>query len=127
MPKTYYLDNIVINAALRNTAWVPPVIVYVALYTASPNQSGGGTEVTGSGYGRQPCTFGSPTNGSASNVADITFPIALDSWGTVTSFGLCDTSSGGNILYYGNLSAPRLIETNDQMRLPAGQLICSEQ
>lgn len=126
MPKTYYLDNVFINAALRNTPWVPPAIVYVALYTTSPTPSGGGTEVATGSYGRQPCVFNAPTNGATSNIADVTFPIASADWGTITSFGLCDTSSGGNILYYGNLSAPRLVQTNDQVKFPAGQLIASE-
>lgn len=126
MPKTYYLDNIFINAALRNTPWVPPAIVYVALFTTSPTPSGGGTEVAVGSYGRQPCTFNAPTNGAASNVSDVNFPIASVDWGIITSFGLCDTSSGGNILYYGNLSAPRTVLTNDQVRFPAGQLIASE-
>lgn len=126
MPKTYYLDNILINLALRNTSWVQPAIVYVALYSVAPTASGGGTEITGGGYGRQPVTFNAPTNGATSNVSDVNFPIASTDWGSVVAFAICDTSSGGNILYFGNLSTPRTVLTNDQLRFPAGQLVAQE-
>lgn len=126
VPKTYYLDNAFLNAALRNTAYTPQPVVYLALFTSTPGPGGGGTEVTGSGYGRQPVIFSAPVNGSTSNVSDITFPVALADWGTVTSFGIFETSSGGNLLYYSNLSAPRNILINDQARFPALQLVCSE-
>lgn len=127
MPKSYYLDNAFISGALRNVPYVPSPIVYLALYTAAPGPGGGGTEVSSGGYGRQPIVFAAPSNGSTSNVSDIVFPIALADWGIVTSYGIFDTSSGGNLLYYNNLSAPRQILTNDQAKFPAGQLIASEQ
>ena len=126
MPKSYYLDNSFVNATLRNTPYTSPLVVYLALYTVAPTASGGGTEVSGGGYGRQPITFSAPVNGSTSNSADITFPIALADWGTVHAFGIFDVSSGGNLLYFGNLSAPRDILTADQAKFPAGQLVCSE-
>ena len=126
MPKSYYLDNLFINAGLRNTAFVPAPVVFLALYTVSPTAAGGGTEVTGGGYGRQPIVFTPPANGVASNVSDIVFPIATADWGTVTSYGILDASSGGNLLYFANLSAPRSILVNDQAKFPASQLVASE-
>lgn len=126
MPKSYYLDNLFVNAALRNVAFVPPPIVFLALYTAAPGPGGGGTELAGGGYGRQPIVFAPPSNGSSSNVSDIVFPVALTDWGTITSYGIFDAASGGNLLYFANLSAPRTILTNDQVKLPAGQLLAQE-
>jgi hypothetical protein len=127
MPKSYYLDNAFINSGLRNVAYTPAPIVFLALFTAAPGPGGGGTEVSGGGYGRQPIVFAPPSNGSTSNVSDITFPVAILDWGIVTSYGIFDASSGGNLLYYANLSASRQILTNDQAKFPAGQLIASEQ
>ena len=126
MPKTYYLDNIFINAALRNTPFVPPPVVYLALYTVAPTASGGGTEVSASGYGRQTVTFAAPVNGTTSNSADVNFPIALADWDTIVAFGVFNVSSGGNLMYFGNLSSPRLVLTNDQVRFLAGQLVVQE-
>jgi hypothetical protein len=126
MPKTYYLDNNFLNAALLNTPFTPPTSVYVALYTVAPGVGGGGTEVTGGSYARQTVAFALPVNGQVSNTADILFPVASAPWGTVVSFALLDASSGGNMLYFGNLSTPRNVLASDQVRFPAGQLVVQE-
>ena len=115
MAKSYYLDNAVLDAALRNTAYSSPATVYVALYTASPGPSGGGTEVAGGSYARTACTFGAPSSGALVNSAPCTFPQATGNWGTVTSFGVFDAPTGGNLLYYGNLTASKTINTGDQL------------
>ena len=126
MPKTYYLDNTFLNAALRQTPFTPPPTLYVALYTAAPTVSGGGTEVTGGGYARQTATFGAPSNGQTSNTGDVVFPIASVAWGTVVAFGILDAATGGNLLYFNLLSVPRAVAINDQVRFPVGQLIVTE-
>ncbi len=121
MPKSYYLDNTFLAIAL-----IQGPVIYVAIFTTSPGPSGGGVEVSGGGYGRQTVTFGTPSNGQTVSTEAVIFPIATGSWGTITSFGLYDASSGGNLLYYGNLSTPRTILASDQIQFPAGQLICTE-
>jgi hypothetical protein len=126
MPKTYYLDDNFINVALRNTPFTPPATVYVSLYTVAPTAAGGGTEVSGGGYGRQTVTFVAPVSGQTSNTADVLFPVASATWGTITSFALMDASSGGNMLYFGNLSTPRTVLASDQVRFPSGQLVVQE-
>jgi hypothetical protein len=126
MPKTYYLSNNLINSALRNVAFVPPAAVYLALYTVAPTLLLPGTECSGGSYTRQGVTFSVPTNGQASNVADVTFPIATAAWGTVVAFGVFDQPSGGNLLYYNNLAVPRAVNLNDQVKWPTGQLIVTE-
>lgn len=126
MPKTYYLDNNVLNVALRGIPFTPPATIYVALYTVAPGVGGGGTEVAGGAYARQLVTMTVPASGQCSNTADILFPVASLSWGTIVSFALLDASSGGNMLYFGNLSTPRLVLVSDQVRFPMGQLITQE-
>ena len=126
MPKTYYLDNNFLNHALRNVAWVPPATVYVALYTVAPGVGGGGTEVAGGSYARQIVTFVSPSNGSTASSADVLFPVATAAWGTVVAFAFLDAASGGNMLYFSTLSTPRVVQVSDQVRFPAGQLLCQE-
>jgi hypothetical protein len=126
MPKSLYLDNTFLSIALLNTSFVPPTVVYVALFTVTPGPSGGGTEVAGGGYGRQIASFTAPSSGSTANVADIFFPIATAPWGTIVAFALFDASSGGNMLYFGNLSTSRSIMTSDQLKFPASQLIATE-
>jgi hypothetical protein len=126
MPKTYYLDDNFLNAALRGIPFVPPAAVYVALFTSTPDASGVGTEVVGGGYDRQLATFTVPENGEVRSTADVLFPVAQALWGTITSFGFVDAISGGNLLYFGALSSPRLVDVSDQVRFGAGNLLCQE-
>lgn len=117
-----YLENALINAILRNTAYTSPTKVYLALHTADPGEAGTGTEVSGGSYARQEVTFGAPTDGSTSNTNEIKFPVATAGWGTVSHFSLRDAATAGNALFYGAFSASKLIETNDQFVVAVGNL-----
>lgn len=126
MPKSLYLDTVVLNAALRNIAFTPPVTVYVALYTTAPTLVGGGVEVSGGSYSRQPVAFNAPVGQVCASTADVVFPLATAGWGAVVAYALFDAPTGGNMLYFANLSSPRTVSTNDQLRFPLGQLTATE-
>lgn len=127
MPKSYYADNTTLNLFLRNTPFAPPVQTYLGLFTVSPTPSTGGTEVAGNGYVRVAITFNAPVNGQAANIADTIFPVdVIADWGTIVAFGVFDAISGGNLLYFANLSSSRYVAVNDQIKFPAGQIIATE-
>ena len=126
MSKTNYLETSLLNHVLRNTAYTSPTTVYVALFTVTPDETGGGTEVAGGSYARQTVTFTAPAPDSVSNTADVTFPVATANWGTIVAFAIMDAASGGNMLYYAALTASRDIFISDQLRFPSGQLVCTE-
>lgn len=128
MPKSFYLDNLILNSALRGQPFTPITQVYVALYTVPPGFDTPGVEVSGSGTGylRPSVTFSAPNNGQVMNLTDVNFPIAVDHWGTIVAFGLVDALTSGNVLYFGTLSTARLVSAADQVRFPAGQLVCQE-
>ncbi len=117
-----YLENALINATLRNTSYTSPAAVYVALFTTDPTDAGTGTEVTGGSYARQAATFTSPSNGSSTLAADVTFPTATGNWGTVTHFGIYDASTSGNLLYHGALNNSKNIQTGDILRIQVNNL-----
>lgn len=117
-----YLENALINGTLRNTTYTAPTTVYVALYTTDPTDADTGTEVSGGGYARQSVAFGAPSNGSSVNSADVTFPQATASWGTVGWLGLRDASTGGNLLYHTPLTTAKAIDTDDIFKIAAGNL-----
>lgn len=126
MPKTYYLSNSYINASMRATPYTSPASVYLALFTSSPTPGGGGTEVSAGGYTRQAVTWSVPSSGVSANTTDIVFSTASQVWGTVVSFGVYDNPVAGNLLYYSNLNASRLVQVNDQVKFPTGQLQVTE-
>jgi hypothetical protein len=125
MSMSDYLENALLNAVLRNTPYTSPSQVYVALFTSDPTDAGTGTEVSGGGYARQPITFNAPSNGQVTNAADILFPIATASWGTVTHVGIYDAQTGGNLLFSGALTTSKTISANDQLKIAAGSLSIS--
>lgn len=117
-----YLENALINATLRNTAYTSPSTVYVGLFTSDPTDAGTGTEVSGGSYARRSATFGSPSNGVSTISAAIEFPQATASWGTVAYFGIYDASTGGNLLYHGALTVSKTIDTGDVFKFATSAL-----
>jgi hypothetical protein len=110
--KSDYLENKVLDAVLNNTSLVVAT-PYVALYTVAPTDSTGGTEVTGGSYARVAGSFGAASGGSCSNDAAVAFAAPTADWGTVVAFAICDSSTSGNILYWGDLTASRTILNGD--------------
>lgn len=101
-----------------------PSARYVALYTAAPSDSGGGTEVSGSGYSRQAATFdaASSPGGTTSNSAAVSFTASGGSWGTITHMGIFDASSGGNLIWHGALTASKTIGDGDTLEFATGNI-----
>lgn len=117
-----YLENALINAVLRNTSYTSPTTVYVSLYTSDPTDADTGTEVSGGSYARTAVTFGAPSNGVTTNSADVTFPTATASWGTVTHIGIHDASTAGNLLFHTPLDTSKTIDSGDIFKITSGNL-----
>ncbi len=117
-----YLENALINATLRNTTYTSVATVYVSLWTSDPTDAGSGTEVSGGSYARTAVTFGAPSSGVTTNSADVTFPTATGSWGTVGWIGINDALSGGNLLYHTPLDVAKAITTGDVFKIATGNL-----
>jgi len=122
---TNYLEDNLLNHALRNVTFTSPGSVHAALFTAAPGEGGGGTEVSGGSYARQAVTFGVPAANTSSNSADVTFPTATVDWGTVTHVAIFDAASGGNMLFYGALSQSKVVNTGDTFKFLTGNLSVS--
>ena len=117
-----YLEAALINATLRNTTYTSVATVYVSLWTTDPTDAGSGTEVSGGSYARTAVTFGAPSNGTSLNNADVTFPTATASWGTVGWIGINDALSSGNLLYHTPLDTAKTIDSGDIFKISTGNL-----
>lgn len=132
--KTNVFQGQVLEAALRNVAYTSPTNVYAALFTTAPTDaytSGTptGVEVSGNAYARQVVTFGAPsgTPRVSVNSGAVTYPAATPSgWGTVVAFGIFDASTGGNLLYWANLTASKAVAVNDVLQFAIGALTVTE-
>ena len=106
-----------------------PATLHVALLTAAPSDTGGGTEVSGGGYARVAVTSSlanwagtqgagtttasSGTSGTTSDNNAITFPAPTANWGTITHYAVYDASAAGNLLFYGALTASKTVNNGD--------------
>jgi hypothetical protein len=133
MPASTYLNNKILDLVFGGTAYsARPTTLYFALFTSAPNASGGGTEVSGAGYTRKAVTANT-TNFPAivtagdniSSAVDIAWPIATGSWGTVTSWGIYDASSSGNLLFFDSLDTPVDITTGQKPKIASAALTIS--
>lgn len=134
-----WLSNKLIDLIWRGQAYTWPNNQYLRLLTSAPTNAGGGTEVSGAGYapavipstmvawsgtqGDGTMTASSGTSGKTSNNDPVIFPSPSAGWGTVSHFRLDDASSGGNMLFWAALDAPRTVAGGGpQPRFNAAQL-----
>lgn len=118
-----YLETLLLTWSMTASAATRPTAWYVALFTAAPSDSGGGTELSTGSYARQSATF-TVSGNQASNTANIDFVSTAD-WANITHVGIFDASTTGNLLWWGALTAARDPASGDTIRFATGQLVCS--
>ena len=99
---------------------------YIALMTASPNKTGGGTEANYSGYTRievEPSDwFASSGDDPIENDDVITFPEATGGNNVVTHFAIYTAATDGQLLAYGALNASLTVTSGVQPRFKENDL-----
>ena len=126
---TNTLETSVSNAVLRGGTYTGGRL-YMALFTAAPGETGGGTEATFTGYARVSFRSDVQVNsdqftvpdgaGTAQNSNDLIYAANSGTSQTVTHFGIMDALSGGNMLFWGPLAASKTIDPTDIPSFPAG-------
>lgn len=117
---TNSLANSLLNAVLRSASYISPGTVYLAAYTSAPAANGTGTEVTGGSYARVAMTFVAPNGGVTYNVNEVDI-LGMPAV-TIRGLALLDASTGGNMLFYGSLAAPKTTNAGDTFTVKAGDL-----
>jgi hypothetical protein len=119
MSLTNYGEAYALDATLNTTN------KWLALFTAAPGETGGGTEVSGGGYTRVAVTWAAAVQGAPSTKnpsGAVTFPQASADWGIVTDFAIFDSASAGNMVWDGALTVTRDIKNGDTPSFAAAQL-----
>jgi len=116
-----FLETEILDHVFGGAAYTAPTTHYLALYTATPGETGGGTEVSGTGYVRKAVAF-TTTGNTTSNTAAVEYPTAGASWGTVTSVGVFDAETSGNLMAYAALTTNKTIDSGDVFRVPTADL-----
>jgi hypothetical protein len=124
-----YLELKMLDGVLGGTNFTQPATVYLALFTAAPSDSGGGTEVSGGSYARLAVTNNATNFPAASGTTATktlnttqTFVTPTGSWGLVTHFGIFDALTVGNLLFWASLTASQTISSGNTVSFAAGAL-----
>lgn len=119
-----YLEGKVLDHTLAGLPFTPPAAHYVSLHTASPTDANTTTtEVAGGSYQRALASFSPAAAGSSSNSNTLAFagmPAV-----TVSHVAIYDTTTAGNLLYYGALAAPVAVTAGGTFVINAGGLTVS--
>jgi hypothetical protein len=114
---TDVLEGLIIGHMFRTATWPKPAALAIALYTAAPGETGGGTEVTGGSYARAAlnpldANWRAPSSGdgTTNNLAAITFPAPTASWGLITHMGAFFDAV---LWMYGALTASKTVNSGD--------------
>jgi hypothetical protein len=131
-----YLEQTIYNHIFRDTTFSKPTPA-IGLTLNVPSDSGAYVEVTGGGYARYPNASGTNVwstmgpEGSGQNSIDFTFPAATADWGTVSGVVICDGATVGqgnsNVLFWGQLSSARNVQSGDTFKFTASNLKISIQ
>lgn len=120
-----YAEGKVLDHVFNKAPFTQPTL-YLAISTANPTDVGSPVtaEPSGNGYLRVAASSSSwaRTGNVMENDAELAFPEATGSWGTLTHFALYDASSGGNMIIHGALTTAKAIAANETLRFPAGNL-----
>lgn len=130
MNTTHFLNRVAGNLFRTETSPAIPTEYYIGLSTTEPTMTGTNVSEpsTSAGYGRVLLeNLSTPTNGVVTNTANINFEESTASWGTVTHFVIYDAEINGNLLMYGALSTPRVVEAATVMTIRQDYLRLSVQ
>lgn len=126
-----YLENKVLDHVLKVAAYTQPAGLYVGLFLNTSGNAATNLEegtitdeisTSGTSYARVAVTFGASSGGSSTNSAAVTFAAAGTDWGTVTHIAVMDQATGGNVLFWGQLTASKIIQTADIFQINASNL-----
>jgi len=130
-----YLENKVLDHVLTASAYTQPSR-YLALFTGTASSTKANLEAgtltdevstSGTAYARQAIAFDAASSGSTSNNGTVTFPAATASFGTITCVAIMDSDveGSGNVLFYGEVTTAKTIDTGDTFQVSDGNLTIS--
>lgn len=112
-----------LNTSLRSGTY------YLALFLTDPTAAATGTEASGGGYARKVITFDAPTLVSGrqqvTNTAAVDYEVITADIGTVSYWGIFDSQSGGNLLWFGSFARGKNVLNGDAITVEAGAITCN--
>ena len=126
------MANRVLNKALRDENFTVTSSLWIALFKATDsvalrgNVAASASEVSATGYVRQEVrgatalTFTQSTDATSQVSGILLWPMAPVPWGTLTYAAVMDAASGGNVIVFGALASPKVVDSGDTFKIPVG-------
>lgn len=113
----------ILNTSLRSGTY------YLALFLTDPTAAATGTEASGGGYARKVISFDAPTLVSGKqqvkNTDAVDYGVISADIGTVSYWGIFDSQTGGNLLWFGSFSRGKNVLNGDAITVSAGAIVCN--
>ena len=113
----------ILNTALRSGTY------YLALFLTDPTASGTGTEASGGGYARKVISFDAPSlvagKQQVKNTDAVDYGVITADIGTVSYWGIFDSQTGGNLLWFGSFARGKNVLNGDAITVNAGAIVCN--
>ena len=125
---SYYMANKIQNNIFLGENMLLPNDFYLGFSTTSPNEDGTNvTEPSTSDYerirlSRAEDVFAQSENGIVRNETALYSVNTTTSWGELTHYCVFDAQYNGNLLFYGELSRPRIVDADMMLVLPIGAI-----
>ena len=113
----------ILNTSLRSGTY------YLALFLTDPTASGTGTEASGGGYARKVISFDAPSlvagKQQVENTDAVDYGVITADIGTVSYWGIFDSQTGGNLLWFGSFARGKNVLNGDAITVNAGAIVCN--
>ena len=113
----------ILNTSLRSGTY------YLALFLTDPTASGTGTEASGGGYSRKVISFDAPSlvagKQQVKNTDAVDYGVITADIGTVSYWGIFDSQTGGNLLWFGSFARGKNVLNGDAITVNAGAIVCN--
>lgn len=113
----------ILNTSLRRGTY------YLALFLTDPTASGTGTEASGGGYARKVISFDAPSlvagKQQVKNTDAVDYGVITADIGTVSYWGIFDSQTGGNLLWFGSFARGKNVLNGDAITVNAGAIVCN--
>src|SRR5215831_738927 len=107
---SYQFRSLMLDYAVGNVAWTPPVALWIALYTAAPGPGDLGTEaVMDAGrivQNNDLNTWSAAVNGVKNSLFTLDIPAQNTALGTIVSLGWRDHQTSGMLCFSCDLQTP---------------------
>lgn len=125
---SYYMANKIQNNIFLGENILLPTDFYLGFSTSSPNADGTNViEPSTPDYERIRLrradeVFAQSENGVVRNETALYSVNTTSSWGELTHYCVFDAQYNGNLLFYGELSRPRIVDADMMLVLPIGAI-----